>query len=199
MTAGPAILKASPGSTKMPDPIIAPIEIVRTAYSPSDRRKAAVGGLGVSWSSFAKLLRKLVESAGLRCQIFVAGCHAGLGDHDPTVCEATLTYRYPADMEVIRRHHMPELRRPIAIIAFGGWNDACDVASTSADFVVDAHSDSDVFAEIEPDAIYDFQQHRPSITIDDGVAHKLRWPTIRFTALNRPWNRSSLPAHTLEL
>ena len=53
-------MKASPGSTKMPDPIIAPIEIVRTAYSPRDRRRAAAGGLGDSWSSFAKLLKKLV-------------------------------------------------------------------------------------------------------------------------------------------
>ncbi len=89
-------------------------------------------------------------------------------------------------MEVIRRHHQPSLRNPIAIIAFGGWNDACDVASTSADFIVDAHNDPDVFAEVDPDAFYDFQQHRPSITIDDGVAKSLRWPTIRFTALLRP-------------
>jgi len=89
-------------------------------------------------------------------------------------------------MDIIRRHHQPTLRNPIAIIAFGGWNDACDVASTSADFVVDAHDESEVFAEIEPDGIYDFQQHRPSIRIDDGVANSLRWPTIRFIALERP-------------
>ena len=95
-------------------------------------------------------------------------------------------------MEVIRRHHTATLRKPIAIIAFGGWNDACDVASTSAEFVVDAHNDPDVFAEIEPDAIYDFQQHRPSITIDDGVAQTLRWPTIRFTALSRPADAQDL-------
>jgi proteasome assembly chaperone (PAC2) family protein len=89
-------------------------------------------------------------------------------------------------MEVIRRHHEPTLRNPIAIIAFGGWNDACDVASTSADFVVDAHGSPDVFAEMESDTFYDFQQHRPSISIDDGVARSLKWPTIRFTALTRP-------------
>lgn len=89
-------------------------------------------------------------------------------------------------MEVIKRHHQPLLRNPVAIIAFGGWNDACDVASTSADFVVDAHDESEVFAEIEPDNVYDFQQHRPSITINDGVAQSLRWPTIRFTAIKRP-------------
>jgi proteasome assembly chaperone (PAC2) family protein len=89
-------------------------------------------------------------------------------------------------MEVIRRHHQPSLRDPIAIIAFGGWNDACDVASTSAEFIIDAHEEADVFAEVEPDAFYDFQQHRPSVSIIDGVTKSLRWPTIRFTALARP-------------
>ncbi|MEN8040123.1 MAG: PAC2 family protein [Actinomycetota bacterium] len=89
-------------------------------------------------------------------------------------------------MEVIRWHHKPALRNPVAIIAFGGWNDACDVASTSADFIIDAHEQAEVFAEVEPDAFYDFQQQRPTITINDGVAKSLRWPTLRFTALNRP-------------
>lgn len=89
-------------------------------------------------------------------------------------------------MEVLRRHHQPDLRNPIAIIAFGGWNDACDVASTSADFVVDAHEEADVFAEMEPDTLYDFQQQRPTIKIDDGVTQSLGWPSIRFTALTRP-------------
>jgi proteasome assembly chaperone (PAC2) family protein len=89
-------------------------------------------------------------------------------------------------MEVLRRHHQPELRNPVAIIAFGGWNDACDVASTSADFVIEAHDEAQVFAEMESDALYDFQQQRPTITIGDGVTKSLRWPTIRFTALKRP-------------
>jgi len=89
-------------------------------------------------------------------------------------------------MEVLRRHHQPELRNPFAVIAFGGWNDACDVASTSADFVIEAHDEAQVFAEMESDALYDFQQQRPTITIGDGVTQSLRWPTIRFTALKRP-------------
>jgi proteasome assembly chaperone (PAC2) family protein len=89
-------------------------------------------------------------------------------------------------MEVIKRHHQPSLRSPIAIIAFGGWNDACDVASTAAEFVIDSHDGPEVFAEIEPDSVYDFQQQRPTIVINDGVAQSLRWPTIRFTAIKRP-------------
>ena len=56
-------------------------------------------------------------------------------------------------MDVIRRHHTPLLRKPIAIIAFCGWNDACDVASTAAEFIVDANTDTEVFAELEPDPL----------------------------------------------
>ncbi|GMR02844.1 MAG: PAC2 family protein [Acidimicrobiia bacterium] len=89
-------------------------------------------------------------------------------------------------MDVIRRHEEPNLRRPIAIIAFGGWNDACDVASTAAAFVLDAHDDKVVIAEIEPDPFYDFQQHRPIIDIRDGVPRSLSWPSMQFTALRRP-------------
>ena len=89
-------------------------------------------------------------------------------------------------MDIIRRFEEPTLRRPVAIIAFGGWNDACDVASTSADFILDAHKDTTVLAELESDPFYDFQQHRPTIDIRDGVTRSLTWPRLRFTALERP-------------
>jgi len=88
-------------------------------------------------------------------------------------------------MQIIRRFEEPKLRRPVAIVAFGGWNDACDVASTSADFILDAHEDATVIAELEPDPFYDFQQHRPTTEIRDGVAKSLTWPRLRFTALER--------------
>ncbi len=89
-------------------------------------------------------------------------------------------------MDVIRRKEAPHLRNPIAVIAFGGWNDACDVASTAAEFILDAHPDSSVYAEIEPDSFYDFQQHRPTVDIRDGVTRSLRWPGVFVTAAYRP-------------
>lgn len=95
-------------------------------------------------------------------------------------------------MDVIRRHHAPQLRRPIAIIAFGGWNDACDVASTAADFMLDAHESTDLFAELEPDQFYDFQQQRPTIDIRDGVTKSLKWPRVTFHAVHRPDDRRDL-------
>jgi proteasome assembly chaperone (PAC2) family protein len=77
------------------------------------------------------------------------------------------------------------MRRPIAVVAFGGWNDACDVASTTAQYVIKSHDETTMFAEIEPDPFYDFQQHRPTIEIRDGVSRSLTWPSVSFTAASR--------------
>lgn len=88
-------------------------------------------------------------------------------------------------MDVIRRQQQPPMRRPIAVIAFGGWNDACDVASTTASYIISSHDETTLFAEIEPDPFYDFQQHRPTIEIRDGVSRSLEWPTVTFTAVSR--------------
>jgi len=88
-------------------------------------------------------------------------------------------------MDVIRRQQQPPVRRPIAVIAFGGWNDACDVASTAASFIIDSHDATSTFAEIEPDPFYDFQQNRPTVDIKDGVSQSLSWPSVKFTAISR--------------
>jgi proteasome assembly chaperone (PAC2) family protein len=88
-------------------------------------------------------------------------------------------------MDVIRRHRIPHLRNPIAVVAFGGWNDACDVASTTAEFIIDAHDQTEIIAELEPDPFYDFQQQRPTINVVDGVARSVRWPGVTFTAVIR--------------
>jgi len=88
-------------------------------------------------------------------------------------------------MDVIRRQQEPPVRRPIAVIAFGGWNDACDVASNAANYLIDAHEMTTMFAEVEPDPFYDFQQHRPTIDIRSGVAKGMDWPTVTFTAISR--------------
>ncbi len=89
-------------------------------------------------------------------------------------------------MDPIRRSSSPNLRNPVAVIAFGGWNDACDVASTAAEFLVEAHHSPKPFAEIEPDSFYDFQQQRPTIDVRAGVTRKLEWPGISFIGIERP-------------
>ncbi len=85
-------------------------------------------------------------------------------------------------MDPVRRLHRPSLRRPRALIAFEGWNDASEAASGAAGFLL-GQFDVEPFAVIEPEEFYDFQSTRPTVEIDDGGTRRLSWPATRFYAL----------------
>jgi proteasome assembly chaperone (PAC2) family protein len=88
-------------------------------------------------------------------------------------------------MDPVRRFHRPTLRRPRALLAFEGWNDASDAASGTAAFLL-GQFDVEPFAVIEPEEFYDFQVRRPTVEIDDGGTRKLTWPATRFYAIELP-------------
>ncbi|MFQ5554091.1 MAG: PAC2 family protein [Acidimicrobiia bacterium] len=89
-------------------------------------------------------------------------------------------------MDPIHRIRRPVLRRPRAIIAFEGWNDACDAASGAITYLLGQHSIDEPFAVMEPDEFFDFQAHRPHVAIGDGGTRSLTWPTTRFYAVPLP-------------
>ncbi len=89
-------------------------------------------------------------------------------------------------MDAIHRFSKPELRRPRAIIAFEGWGDACDAASGAANFLSGALDADEPFAAIDPEEFFDFQAHRPTVTIDEGETRRLSWPTTRFYGIQLP-------------
>lgn len=89
-------------------------------------------------------------------------------------------------MDSIRRFSKPHLRRPIAILAFEGWNDAADAASGSVNYLVEELRLDEPFAAIDPEEFYDFQAHRPQVAIDNGGTRSLSWPMTRFFAANLP-------------
>lgn len=89
-------------------------------------------------------------------------------------------------MDAIHRLRRPVLRRPRAIIAFEGWNDACDAASGAITYLLGQYNIDEPFAVIEPDEFFDFQAHRPNVTIGDGGTRSLTWPTTRFYAIEMP-------------
>jgi len=93
---------------------------------------------------------------------------------------------YAGRMDPIRRLRRPDLRRPRAVLAFEGWNDACDAASGTAAFLLGQHENEEPFALIEPEEFYDFQQRRPTVSIEDGGTRSLTWPTTRFYGLPQP-------------
>lgn len=69
------------------------------------------------------------------------------------------------------------LRNPALVCAFTGWTDAGDAAS-SAVGVLARRLESSLFATVDPELLYTMQPYRPQITVNDGVATDLTWPTV---------------------
>ncbi len=88
-------------------------------------------------------------------------------------------------MDPIRRLDRPTLRRPKAVLAWEGWNDACDAASGATAFLLGQH-ELEPFAILEPEDFYDFQSSRPKVEIGDGSTRHITWPATRFYAVELP-------------
>src|SRR5439155_21062554 len=69
----------------------------------------------------------------------------------------------------------PELRSPVLVCAFAGWNDAASAASAALEAVA-ASLDSEVVARIDPEEFYDFQVNRPTIRLVEGQTRQIEWP-----------------------
>lgn len=89
-------------------------------------------------------------------------------------------------MDHVRRFHRPVLRSPRAIMAWEGWNDACDAASGAVAYLLGQYDDSEPFAVIEPEEFYDFQTRRPRVEISDGGTRRITWPVTHAFALEVP-------------
>ena len=79
----------------------------------------------------------------------------------------------------LRIAERPELRRPVLVTAFRGWNDGGQGASLAAGFLAKAWGASK-FADIDPEEFYDFQVSRPHVSLVEGVTRKLEWPENAF-------------------
>jgi len=84
-----------------------------------------------------------------------------------------------ASADHVRHIANPELRAPVLICAFEGWNDAGDAASTTLNHLIDRWS-AERFADIDPEEFFDFTAMRPTIEIVDGFERELHWPDNSF-------------------
>jgi hypothetical protein len=89
-------------------------------------------------------------------------------------------------VDSIRRFHTPQLRRPYALLAFEGWNDASDSASGVITYLIEQLETGEAYAAIDPEEFYDFQAHRPNVGIDETGQRSLTWPATRFYAAHLP-------------
>ena len=69
----------------------------------------------------------------------------------------------------------PQLRRPVLVAGFEGWNDAGDAASDAAAWLTNRFGGAR-FAWIDPEEHFDYQSRRPEVELDDGVTRKISWP-----------------------
>lgn len=78
---------------------------------------------------------------------------------------------------------LPEgLRRPILIMAFAGWNDAAEAATTAARYLSQAWSGRK-FARIDPEEFYHFGLSRPHVRFKAGsrTEREIIWPATEFS------------------
>lgn len=88
-------------------------------------------------------------------------------------------------MAFIEYSQEPELRSPILVAAFGGWNDAADAATTALKFLID-HWKPLRFAEVDGEEFFLFTETRPTIQFSKGMLRRLSWPGGRFFAYIDP-------------
>src|SRR6188472_23423 len=69
----------------------------------------------------------------------------------------------------------PQLRSPVLVCAFAGWNDAAGSATTALTTAAES-LDAEVIAQIDPEEFFDFQANRPTITLTEGQSREIEWP-----------------------
>jgi len=81
----------------------------------------------------------------------------------------------PVVDEPLRYLVRPELRDPTLVLAFEGWNDAGEAATSAVRYVVDALGAAPL-AEIDPEPFFDFTVRRPRVEIADDGVRRIAWP-----------------------
>jgi len=84
-------------------------------------------------------------------------------------------------------HQIPQLRNPVAIMAFNGWNDAGEAASGALTHLMGCWGNQEnLIAEFNSEDFYDYQQIRPTVFIDNSQIRQLKWPNTNVYAIFTP-------------
>ncbi len=69
----------------------------------------------------------------------------------------------------------PTLRRPIMVVAFEGFFDAAQAATTAVRWLETEH-DAELLASIDPENFFDFTKQRPTVVLDEDDHRSISWP-----------------------
>nr|BBH91411.1 carboxylate--amine ligase [Thermosporothrix sp. COM3] len=88
-------------------------------------------------------------------------------------------------MSSIRYFEEPTLRNPIAIVAFSGWNDAAESATTVMNHLINLWAPTKI-AEIENEDFFVYTETRPTLKYVERGRREVIWPTHRFLVHRDP-------------
>src|SRR5262249_20773178 len=91
------------------------------------------------------------------------------------LCEARV------EMDPLSFSSRPTLRRPIIVLAFAGWSDAGQSATTAVRFLAEQFEAAPL-ARIEPEEFYDFTVGRPQVRLVEGMQRSIEWTTVELHA-----------------
>ncbi len=80
---------------------------------------------------------------------------------------------------------LADLRRPIVLAAFSGWNDAGDAATGVVDHLSELLETDFGFA-LDPDDYYDFTENRPVLVRGEDGERTLQWATTEVLVAHLP-------------
>ena len=88
-------------------------------------------------------------------------------------------------MSYLTIHHQPQVPLDYLVLAFGGWADAGEAATTAIRFLQRKLA-AKKFAEIDPEEFYDFAQTRPYSSRTRDGRRLLHWPANDFSYWTAP-------------
>ena len=88
-------------------------------------------------------------------------------------------------MNIIHIEQRPQLRQPVLVTAFSGWNDAAEGA-TFATRIIRRQRRAARFAHIEAEEFFVFTETRPTVRLRAGTTREIRWPANRLYASATP-------------
>lgn len=80
---------------------------------------------------------------------------------------------------------VPELRDPIVLAAFEGWNDTAEAASGALAHLHEVW-DAQPLVAIDPEEYHDFQVTRPQVTLATDGRRRITWPATRLSWARPP-------------
>ena len=94
-------------------------------------------------------------------------------------------------MEHLHWIDRPQLRRPVLVSAFEGWNDAGDASSSAVRWFAERLG-AEQIASIDAEEFYDFTAVRPTVHNVGGGRRAIEWPDVELWAASVPEARHDL-------